>query len=273
LLFLSANDVVFSNSSGDPWYHATTLGDDVTNNGIVPLYFRDDAVRAIGCTERYQFCNSSLPSNTSCTALGGIQQAVQSGPSLFTDEAHQAAFNWSSFAIFEMATGIAEIMGGLGVNALQARSTLASGRQFKLADNQWEVEVQTWFQITMASLQQVILEQATGPLDPAMSAFLLRPDNTEERRVCSSQKVRDAGYTSFSVLGMFIIFMIGGVVSVISFALPSVVSHLCKHRNRYASLEWTANGFLHLQSLAQKTTDRSLREDTESDYSTIHCKL
>jgi hypothetical protein len=121
MLFLSANDIGFLNSVGDPWYHATTLGGNYSVailGGTAPFFLRNDTVRTIGCTERYQFCNPSLPSNTSCTALGGKEQIIPIGRSLFKDEAHQSAFYWSVSAI-EAAASINMVVSLLGIGSLR----------------------------------------------------------------------------------------------------------------------------------------------------------
>jgi hypothetical protein len=57
VLFLSSNDIGFLNKTTDPWYSAQTLLQD---NASIPCYTHDDAVRALGCTQRLQFCNPTF---------------------------------------------------------------------------------------------------------------------------------------------------------------------------------------------------------------------
>jgi hypothetical protein len=142
VLFLSSNDVSFLNKTADPWYSAQTLQGYTPGNSSVPLYVHDGAVRALGCIERLQFCNPNLPANSSCAPLTGSSQAFQLGPQLWQDLTQQAYFNWSTSSIDITAPGIDEIVLIIGAAVLQSRSTLITGIQSFIPDNQWELEVE-----------------------------------------------------------------------------------------------------------------------------------
>lgn len=262
LLFLSANDIKFLNPVEDPWYSAQIPKGNFTGtymigeelNGVVPIWARDSPVRPLGCVERYQFCNPNHPANSSCTSLGGIFQVSQEASQLYQDEAQLKHVSWSLSAISDMAAGVADLVATLGAMALQSRNGLHSGLQATLSDNQWELEVESFFKVTMADLQRSILEQATGPTDPAMRQFLVRPNSTEERTACANQKIRSQSFTSVNLLGLTIIFVVGGLIIVASFVLPMAVE-LFQRRWRkrpFASLEWITNDTLQLQRLAHE---------------------
>lgn len=271
VLFLSANDIRFFNQVDDPWYSAHIVGGGIQVSGVngsVPAYVRDDPVRALGCIERYQFCNPNVSANSSCTTLGGIMQAVQGAPQLYQDEAQRAHLKWSASAIKYMAAGLTEVFGYLGTAALQSRSTLSQGMQSALPGNQWELEVESWFKLTMADLQRSILEQATGPTEPAIRQFLVRPNTTEERQVCANQKIRSDSFTSFNILGLTIIFALGGLITLLSFVLPMAVERVQRRRNPYSSLEWVANDTLQLQRLAHEAVNAGTWRGTHTDYPT-----
>ncbi|KAL9618487.1 MAG: hypothetical protein Q9160_006806 [Pyrenula sp. 1 TL-2023] len=277
IIFLSANDIRFLNRVEDPWYSATNLLHeyDQYNSSISPhkdfqAFHRDDPARSLGCIERYQFCNPSLPLNIRCTPLGGILQAAQLASQLYQSAAQRDSFSWSSYAITNMAAGIREVVGTLGTSALQSRNSLTLGVQSILPDYQWELEAESWFKLTLADLQRSIVEQATGSTDPFIRQFFIRPNTTDQRRVCANQKIRSGSFTSVNVLGLSIILILGGFIIVMSFVLPSVIELLQRYRHRkaYSILEWLANDALQLQWLAHEATGSGNWHPSSSAYPT-----
>jgi hypothetical protein len=274
VLFLSSNDVSFINKTADPWYSAQTLQGDPPGSSWIPVYVHDDAVRALGCIERLQFCNPNLPANSSCTPLTGSSQAFQLGPQLWQDLTQQAYFNWSTSSIGSMAPGIDAIVSTIGAAVLQSRNTLISGSQSFIPDNQWELEAENLFKVALASLQRIVVDQATGPADPALLQILTRPNTTEQQKACANQKIRSDSYTSINVLGLGIIFVVGGLIIVTSFALPIIVRRIQQRQNSYSSLEWMVNDTLQLQRLAHEAIGAGIWQDTDGDFpTTAQCEL
>ena len=227
VLFLSSNDIVFFNKTADPWYSAQKFQGYLFvmgTNTSIPIYAHDNAVRALGCIERLLFCNPNLPGNSSCTPLTGRSKAFQLGPQLWQDLTQQAYFNWSTSFIQVSNLGIDTTASIIGTAVLQSRSTLFDGLQSFIPDNQWELELENLFKVTLASMQSSVVDQAMGPADPAILPLLTRPNTTEEQKVCANKKIRSDSYTSINVLGLVIIFVIiGGLIMVTSFALPIIV--------------------------------------------------
>ena len=272
VLFLSSNDVYFLEKTVDPWYSAQTF--QGLDNNSIPLYVHDDAVRALGCIERLQFCNPNLPANSSCTPLTGGSQALQLGLQLWQDLTQQAYFNWSTLTIENTAPGIDTILAIIGTAVLQSRSTLSAGIQSFIPDNQWELEVESLFKVTLASLQKLVVDQATGPADPALLPILTRPNTTEQQKVCANQKIRSDSHTSINVLGLIVIFVVGGLIIVTSFALPIIVRRIRQRQNSYNSLEWIVNDTLQLQRLAHEAVGAGIWQDTDGDIpTTAQCEL
>ena len=233
VLFLSSNNIWFLNKTADPWYSAQELVEYLlVGNNQIPLYAHDDAVRALGCRERFQFCNPNLPGNSSCTPLTSSRQAFQLGFQLWQDLTQQAYFNWST-SFFNI--GIDTTVSIIGTAALQSRNTLSDGIQWFIPDNQWELEVENLFKVSLASLQRSVVDQAMGPADPALLPMLKRPNTPEEQKVCANQKIRSYSYASINVLGLVIIFAIGGLIIVMSFALPIIVRWIQKRQNSYST--------------------------------------
>lgn len=251
---LESNDVTYATPVHDPWFNATEgpfLVDTLASN--MTVYKSDQPAKALGCTQRYQFCNPAMPKNISCTPPLGIFEAAQTALStLFPDPESRDSFEWSSRAIQNMANGFHEVVTILGGGSLLATDTLSAVGQAGLPDNQWELELENWFQFTLADLQRAVLDQATGPVIPKAVSFHSAPQTAGGRAVCNNQKIRSDSYTSFNVLGLIIIFAVGGLIMLISVYLPLATARIQRNRNPYASLEWVSNDTLQLQRLAHE---------------------
>jgi hypothetical protein len=275
ILFLSSNDVSFVNKTTDPWYSAQTFRGFSPDDGSTPHYIHDDAVRALGCIERLQLCNPNLPANSSCTPLTGNSQAFQLGFQLWQDPTQQAYFNWSTLFINKVISpGIPTIVNTIRMGVLQSRSKLFLGTQLFIPDNQWEVEMENFFKITLATLQRVVVDQATGPADPALLPTMAQPNITEQQKACAHQKIRSDSYTSINVLGLIIIFVVGGLIIITSFALPIIVRRIQQRQNLHSSLEWIVNDTLQLQRLAHEAVGAGIWQGTDGDFpTTAQCEL
>lgn len=73
-------------------------------------------------------------------------------------------------------------------SALTSRNHLVGGIQGSLPEDQWQLEVENWNSISLASLQGGTVDIATGPGDTAMLEHFWRgPVNDEERLLCQNQ--------------------------------------------------------------------------------------
>jgi hypothetical protein len=91
---------------------------------------------------------------------------------------------------------------------------------------QWQTEVSLWFSNCLAKEQQWAVEWATAPsnidfsLGNNVSTSLLPNPPTDEvgQKECRQQMIRNTGaYMSFSVLGMALIFALGGLIIMVGF--------------------------------------------------------
>lgn len=58
--------------------------------------------------------------------------------------------------------------------------------QYALPSNQWELELEHWFRLTLADLQRAMLDLATEPVIPEAGEFHTPPSFAEERTVCGN---------------------------------------------------------------------------------------
>ena len=210
----------------------------------------DQYVYALACTDQHQYCN---PTNKQCTALTSFSLAHNS-----LDE-NEISLNDAQMVTalqIDFLTGFLTTfysVNSRGASALRASETVHDLHQVALPpNNQWMTEVSTWFGVSMAKLQQKVVEYATGPGYIPSGMSLMRPIGSQNRN-CRNQILRSSsGTVSFSVLGVAIILIVGAALISTSLILPSVIG-LLRHWfkwKEYKSLQWTLDGKLQLQRLA-----------------------
>lgn len=139
-----------------------------------------------------------------------------------------------------------------GANALRASETMNELDQVGLPNNQWMTEVSSWFAVSMAKLQQKVVQYATGPGYVPDTMYLDRPTKIQ-KKMCKNQMVKSSsGTISFSVLGLVTILILGAALISTSLVLPTVMEFLRQQFKwkEHKSLQWTLDGKLQLQRLA-----------------------
>ena len=241
--------VVYEAPVADPFFAASTPYNLPTGDGVNETYYSaNQYVNALACIDQHQFCN---PSNGKCTPLSGNLQVPTHLPELGLNDAQASTAITMELTISFLNTYYS--VHSRGSNALRASETLDQGIQIPLPDNQWMTEVSTWFAVSMAKLQQRIVQYATGPSYVPEGLTLVGPENIYQERVCNNTKIQSqSGTTSFSVLGVSIILIVGSVLIFTSLVLSNVMGFIRRKRHwkEYKTLQWTLDDKLQLQRLA-----------------------
>ncbi|GME58127.1 hypothetical protein GTA08_BOTSDO13564 [Neofusicoccum parvum] len=104
-------------------------------------------------------------------------------------------------------------------------------------------------------LSEGFLSTAKGISDSKLSSIAQWPWNPESTKLCKNQKIRSTAYVSFSFLGLILIFVLGGLIVVVSFMLEPLANFIhrrCRKAESYALIEWSTNETLQLQRLAHE---------------------
>ncbi|KAI8625216.1 hypothetical protein F5Y19DRAFT_479921 [Xylariaceae sp. FL1651] len=265
LLFLSGNGMYFSNITNDPWYEATTLGPighplPANESSGIQIYYQDQPGSPMGCVHRSQYCRPQRFGDPVCTALTGELDLYYSVLETFTDEHAFNRVSW--FQTMVDASFWPEDIVGRGDINLEAQYRVRSGVQGPLPDNQWQLEVQYWFSIMLASMQRTFVDTATGPSDASLEQYRVPPANVDEKNLCLNQKILSPDHMSFSVFGLLFIFTFGAVVTFLGFTLDSIVGWVQARMGSdpYHRLEWCLNNTLQLQRLAHEELGHSTWE-------------
>ena len=215
-------------------------------------YVSDTVVSVMACLDQHQFCN---PSNSKCTPLTGLVPLTATQDQRFNIDLNPAQY--STALLIAVVIPRLSTYGSVhtrGANALRASETVHDNNvQIGLPNTQWMTEVSSWFGVSMAKLQQEIVQYAIGPAYVPEDYTIIGPSNKEERDICNNQIIRStSGVISFSVLGVAIILIVGTVLIVTSLLLDTVMPFMRRMigRNEYKSLHWVTDGTLQLQRLA-----------------------
>ncbi len=170
---------MFLEPCDDPWYSAHRIEEYDSRL----IYRSDDPVRVLGCLDQIQYCNPSLEPSLRCGPLAAFSRASDLSRPLWGTEQQRTIYDWhrnSSEAI------PSQFLAWLGTLALTSQQLKLGSTQGKLPDNQWQLEVEHWFNSALARLQHQPLEVAIGPSNEEMRAFTRPPETPEERLLCQN---------------------------------------------------------------------------------------
>lgn len=254
LIFLAPNSIKYIYPNNDPFFSANYYVDLGSYAGVNLSYFSaDEYVNVMACQDQYQYCNGG--DKNKCTPLTGYQQAY-------------AAINSTKVGLNMIQESIAtriilnsrtlstyHSIGGRGAQALRVSETVQDRNQMaRVPDNQWQVEVSSWFAVSMARLQRSAVEFAAPSLSKSEyppGSYLQEPEGIAAA-MCYSQKVGLVSDTiSFSVLGLIIIFAVGVAVILLYLVLEPLVAWFQRKTNAggYRRVRWVMDDKMQVQRM------------------------
>lgn len=219
-------------------YTLPVNGEDYTL--YAPAYY----VNAMGCIEQHRFCNPTIPNR--CTPYTAYLN-FQSIPGPLTT----LNFNPTQLVTAErIASGLEMTLTFNSVNsrrgaALLASQTVSDLLQTKnLPVDQWRLEVENWFAISLAKLQEGILEFARGPLDPEIVPYVQFPIDTDTARLCDNQLVQlPSSYVNFDFGAIVIVTILGVFFFAVGMAFEWIAERCIKKWGGERGVEeWLEDG-------------------------------
>lgn len=255
LLVFASNNVAYDNPTSDDIFSANQ--NYTTSQGFT-FYNSDYYLGPLMCADSYQICapNAGSGNNSaSCTKLTSFDKLVDGLDSIHLNE-HQS---WTAGLMTNMLqlTSMYNAVYGRGPSALKAQrsvTTLTDPEQsLKIPINQWQSEVEGWFGVSLALLQQRLIQYMSGPTDVlSMGADIIKPTNPIAKSLCGRQTVNNiSGYQNFNTLGVIIILVTTTVLIILGLCIDTVGGYVQKlMKTHYARLSWTTDGYLQLQRMA-----------------------
>lgn len=245
LIFLSAKGVRFLEPVDDDWYSAHLPGPPgwISNSNMqFPLYYADHPANVLGCVTRRQICN---PVSGHCSPLG-----YEIDPNVtWSSKEQEKTFNfWINTTPWMTTLDVPDTM---RTSSLKARSNFYEGVQGPLPSDQWQQEVLSWESITLANGQRMAVEAVAGPSDPSVQQYVQK---NATGYFCVDQKIRSTAYTCFSVLGLTITLVLGGLIIMVSYFVEPFCALFKRRRKNYTykRLEWVTNETLQLQGMVHE---------------------
>jgi hypothetical protein len=245
------NTVAYIEPVNDPWFHA-----NISSTDFITTYMPTHPYSFLGCVERYQTCHGN-----SCSDLTGYYNIKSSNltiPSPDTRPMQNAIFELVWKAIWVSQTKY--LITFLNDNVLLANDYLwgyFKGVSAPLPDNQWQNEVINMHNTSMALLQRRIVDYATPPnteVRPGVSSLsnIVPPNSTSAQDLCSQIKVRTTAYTSFSVLGIFLLITLAILVVAVNLSLSGIVDSARRRWGveMFKSWEWVETSPMQLHRMA-----------------------
>lgn len=187
LFFLTGNNVKFIEPVDDEFFAAHSPNDNGISNGAngANAYTFDGLVHVLGCAAQHQFCLNQ----TLCSPLTGWHHASRWTQPRTMGIRQTDSFNIWAVTYSALGATIDDLVGRLGASALITRNSFIDGAQGPLSRNQWQLEVQHWQATTMALLQRMVIEVATGPSDSVIDKYIVKPIKGDEgdETQCHSQ--------------------------------------------------------------------------------------
>jgi hypothetical protein len=251
LFFLAQNTMVYNEACDDLWFSAHEQGGD---NLTGTFYKSDYWFTALGCTDQHQICRSATDPG-SCSELNGHVTMANATLKLGLNEQQMAVYERLNSAL--LYATMYNAVNGRGSAALRAAQLVWFGQgsaiQPYLPPNQWTVEVAGWFAAQMANLQRSMLEYATGPTDLGDDGYVVGPSTLPSQKLCRSQMAPLAStYQNFSLLGIVLILVGGGLLIVLGLTIDVVVGAIQRRwfHDSPGWLGWVLDEKLQLQRMA-----------------------
>jgi hypothetical protein len=277
LVFLSAPEIHFSSPVNDPWFSARKNASEIherDSKDTFVAYLQDEPVGVMACAMQVQYCNPNLPKGERCEPLRGLNdpRKTERVKKIFPKDSQFATIKWVDGLWTYGIYTISGTLGFIGASALRARYSLSYGYSGPLPDNQWQLEAEHWVKGTLASLQDVFVTAANG-IPKALEEFRQPPlaDETIAQNLCVNQKIVSTSYSSFNVLGVSLILILGTIVILLDMGLEPTVAWWQRRRYQrhqlrdesfsedkkvphplYGAVEWSQTTTLQLQRLAHE---------------------
>ncbi|KAK7987260.1 hypothetical protein PG988_002248 [Apiospora saccharicola] len=106
--------------------------------------------------------------------------------------------------------------------------------------------------IMLAGFQAKFVNTAQGSKNSPFPPTTFSPTNDYERDLCHNQKIRSSNYANFNIFGLALMYSVGMLIILISFAVEPLLGWLQKRGryNQYAYLEWEGGTAIQLHRMA-----------------------
>lgn len=213
LVIMNGFGVQFFQTQDDPWFSvhqplSYLPGSELERTGP-SIFGVDYTLNILACDEQLQLCSALSNQCMEWRPLVLLEEfdampLVGPGVQKLSQEYDEI---YSAFQILLLSVGtssIANAIGNRGAAALQAARYVTQGVQYRLAKEQWKIELRYWFSVSLARIQMDIFSTIAKP--PALAETNV--ENFWQTQLpgllqyCGKIKFRTSDFTSMSALGI-----------------------------------------------------------------------
>jgi hypothetical protein len=158
------------------------------------------------------------------------------------------------FMNFTVTANILTSVFGPGSSALLAGDNFFTNFVSEsLPDNQWQLESNNFFAMSLARLQALVIDYASKSSDLTIWESLASPSSDAQRYLCNNTKIRNiGGYESFTAAAVCIILGVGLVILIVGWKIDAVFGAIQKpFQWRYHKVEqWKTDSMFQQQRIA-----------------------
>ncbi|CAK1364338.1 unnamed protein product [Cercospora beticola] len=259
LLVFLHNRVFFTRPVRDPLFKATRATDFPTDSvllegstaNVTAYVANEDSDRtvsstAVACFSDTTYCNPALPDQPCVHSLRkkGIRSL------LLTPTQQQILDRIHAPKVASMA----RLIKTLGAQSMLASRSIRRRNSPGLPDDQWILELGNWFSTLLFREQLLARRFATGYRNQQYNEFIVAPE-PESEWMCRAQMTRSSDHSSFSVLGLAIILILGSLIIIANLTLASIVDWIrARQKNnpggRFRTQQWKEMELLALHEKA-----------------------
>ena len=244
---LRGRGMTFSTPSNDPFFYAQNEQMVTINNHTMRNYVMSRALNSIVCQDMVMICSNITDYCSNWTnpvypySNTPYQDKIMGRFSNDTDA--RAAFK--VVASSSMFSTVYYGVNNRGASALQASRHVSSGNQYLLSKDQWKIEVENWFRISMARLQIAPFRIISTPkLDTQRVRNIMNMTNRKSA-ACSIIKFHFPQYATLSLFGILIIVVLSIVLTILNY-VDSLLSLLFLTHVLRCLQYWEGSGYFHI---------------------------
>lgn len=205
-------------------------------------------VNVMACVDQHQFCN---PNNDQCTDLTSSNTAAELAKTIGMNSVQQ--FIITRFELQLVHSSLYSSLAGRGSSALRAQEFVHDFQSDPLPDDQWMIEVDSWFNTGLARLQKFMVEYSAGSQNLIDGLHIIKPNDEISKSMCHNQLVHSTNDTiSFSVVRLALVLIICSILIMTNLVLESTVGFIQRRLKigGHRRLQWILDGKLQLQRMA-----------------------
>jgi hypothetical protein len=221
LLFLGYTGK-FTEPINDPWFSAHVHENHDSSFDILQnLYTPDKPISTLACTEQHQICTSF-----ECSGLLGYDQVQEDIAARIHINPRQNVTlvrmlrAMTDASLFNIVMNIAKTT--TPVVAINQTAVASFTVSLPLPDDQWQLELQRWHAVAMATLQRDIVEYGTGQV-AARTKYFVPPQTASESWICQNQRIKSTVYQSFNLISLIVIVIFGTLIILVSLRVEYIV--------------------------------------------------